>query len=309
MRALVLGARGAVGAVAADALRAAGHHVTGAGRTPGPGVDLRLDLRAPDGLARVREAAAEHDVVLHASAVEDPALARAVGRTPLVDASATGRYLDGLAAAVAPGGTLVLGAGLVPGLSTVLVASLDARPGDEIDVAVLLGTGETHGDAAVAWTAGLAGAALHDPPEGGTVMNLRSARVLPTRSGARRLLRADFPDHVLVGRARGVTVRSHLAAGGAATTAALALVGRFPALRALVARVPHVGDDRWEVGAVHRRTGERVAAHGRGQSAATGLLAARAVEAAAAARGRGVVTSADLLTLDDVARVPGVRLG
>ena len=294
MRALLLGARGAVGRVIRRELGRDGHHVTAAGRTaPGDaGVDLAGDL---DALSRL---AATHDVVVNASGIERADAVRAVGSTPFVDISATGGYLDALRAfGDAP---VLLGAGLVPGLSTVLTASLDTRQGDDVDVLVMLGTGERHGPAAVAWTAGLVGADVYRPPEGGAVRNLRSSiRAEGPDGRTRRYLRADFPDHILLGGAGGPAIRSYLTLGSAPMTASLAVVGRVPALRGLLERAPHVGSDAWHVVARNRRTGERRQAAGAGQSEATGRLTALAALRIAEDPPTRPVTMADVVGLDD----------
>ncbi|GAA3646030.1 hypothetical protein [Microbacterium marinilacus] len=307
MRALVLGARGAVGRVVVSDLRAGGHSVTPAGRTPSTG-SVRIDLTASDGGDALRAAAVGHDVVVNASGVEDPRIAAALGGATLVEISATAGYLDALARAAPAGSRMVLGAGLVPGLSTIILAALDAGAGDELDLGVVLGGGEDHGAAAVAWTAGLAGRALHDPPEGRRVLNFRESRELPTTAGRRRLLRADFPDHLLLGRGGGFAVRSYLGTDSRLTTAALAAVGFLPALRRAVAYAPHVGGSGWSISAVDRRTGRGLIAHGDGQSLSTGILTSRMAAAAAAGGRTGVVTAADVLSLDDLRRVPGVRI-
>ena len=314
MRALLLGARGAVGAVVHRELQCAGGSVTAASRrADGPaGIDLRGDL------APLAHLAAAHDVVINASGIERVEIAAATGSTPLVDISATGAYLDALRSAAA--GPVVLGAGLVPGLSTILTAALDSRADDAIDVLVMLGAGEQHGPAAVAWTAGLVGTDVHRPSENRPVRNLReSLREAGPDGRTRRYLRADFPDHILLGREAGPVIRSFLALDSAAMTAALGIVGRLPALRGALSAAPHIGTDAWHVVARNRRTGERRQAAGRGQSEATGRLAAlAATQAVATARaasaraasgtgpggaGIGAVTMADLVSPEEAVAV------
>jgi hypothetical protein len=305
MRAIVLGARGAVGGVIVDELRRGGHDVLAAGRSAAN--DVRVDLSADDGMSTLTEASASVDVVVNASGIEDPRLSAAVPAAVLLDISASAGYLAALRDAAPSDGRVVVGVGLAPGLTTAMVAQLDTRPGDEVDVAIMLGSGEVHGPAAVQWTADLIGRAVHDPAESGRVMNLRSARTFRASDGARRHLRADFPDHHLASGA--LQVRSWLAVTSRAATSALGAAGWMPVLRPLVARAPHVGSSAWRVQAVSRRTGETVEAEGVGQSRATGTLAALAAERAAALPPGSRATSADLFTVAEATDALAERVG
>ncbi|GAC67011.1 NAD-dependent epimerase/dehydratase family protein [Gordonia soli] len=301
MKSLVLGARGAVGRVVVDRLRSDGVEVVPAGRTP-PSGGVRVDLGASDGLSALARAARGVDVVVNASGVEDPRIGMHVGSTPLVEISATAAYLDALATDAAADATVVLGAGLAPGLSTAMIDALAVEPGDEVDMLISLGSGEAHGAAAVEWTARLIGADLHDPPERRPVRNLIDVHRGEDPGGRRRrYLRADFPDHLLLGRSRDVTVRSHLALSSPLATASLGLVARVPRLAPLVARSPHIGGADWHLVADARRSGERVVATGVGQSIATGVLTALAAQRIADRPGAGLVTMADVLTLAEIA--------
>lgn len=296
MRALLLGARGAVGTVIRRELERDGHAVTAASRAEAEG--SRVDLHGD--LGSVSRIAAAHDVVVNASGVERADLAAAVAGVPLVDISATGSYLDGLP--LMASGRVVLGVGLVPGLSTVLAAALTTGAGDELDIFVMLGTGEKHGPAAVEWTAGLVGTDLHRPPEGTRVRNFREGRRAVGPDGrSRRYLRADFPDHVLL-RASRSTIRTYLTLGSAPMTASLDLVSRMPILRGALAAAPHLGSDAWHVVAESRRSGRRLQASGRGQSLATGRLTALTAVRAVEGKG-GVMTMADLVTVDEALNV------
>ncbi|MFT3662944.1 MAG: hypothetical protein QM809_16715 [Gordonia sp. (in: high G+C Gram-positive bacteria)] len=307
MRVLVLGARGAVGRAVSDHLRRMGHTVTGVGRTMTP-PGMPLDLSTGEGLTGLRAAADEYDVVVNASGIEDPALVACTGEVPFVEISATGAYLESLAV-TGSATTLVLGAGLAPGATTILAAALPAVPGDDVDVAISLGSGETHGNAAVEWTAGLVGRTIHRPPEAEPVPNLHETRRFRTEAGIRTHLRADFPDHVLIGVPRGVAVRSYLAVSSRLATAALAVAGRLPVLAPLISRAPHWGDRCWEVSATHRRTGRRLSARGVGQSHATALLTAHAAVAAATAPRRGPVPMSELVTVAELREMDGIEFG
>lgn len=294
MRALLLGARGAVGTVVRRELTRAGHTVTAASRTASG--DIAVDLRGD--LAALTRLAGMHDVVVNASGIERPDFGVAVGGTPLVEISATGAYLDALRSASS--GQIVLGAGLAPGLSTVLVAELDSRPGDEVDVLVMLGSGEKHGPAAVAWTADLVGTDLYQPPEREPVRNLvTSTKAEGPDRRARRYLRADFPDHVLLGSDRGLTIRSYLALSSAPATAALAAVGWAPRLHGLLRHAPRIGSADWQILVRNRRTGQHLQAHGTGQSEATGRLTALAAMRAVSMSSTGPTTMPDLIDGDE----------
>jgi hypothetical protein len=246
-----------------------------AGRTP-PRGGIAVDLSTEEGLARLGRASRTVDVVVNASGIERPEIAEFVGATPLVEISATGRYLDELARhASRHGARVLLGAGLVPGLSTVMAAEISGRPGDSIDVMVMLGAGEAHGAAAVEWTSRLIGTDIYAPPEAVPVPNLRSwRRTAVPGERARSYLRADFPDHVLIGRPRDRQIRSYLALSSRAATAALALLARTPRLRGVLARAPHLGSSRWHLVTSNRRTGQTLHATGESQSRATAMFAA-----------------------------------
>ena len=307
MRAVVIGARGAVGTGIVNELVRRGHEVTKTSRSAADGF-VPLNLDAPTAMAALTTLAADHDVVINASGIEH--LGLATMRVPVVEISATSSYLHGLAEQGAD--AVVLGAGLAPGLSTVLIAALDRTPTDNIDLGVMLGVGERHGDAAVEWTAGLVGRDVYSAPDGAAVRNFVTSRVLPgSGGGRRRYLRADFPDHVLLAERgaaeRGVVepapVRSYLTLTSRSATWALGIAGRQTWLAPLIARTPHVGSDRWVVVACNRRTGDVVGIEGRGQSSATAVMTVLAAESAfarAAAGPIGAVTMADLVTVAEV---------
>lgn len=306
-RVLVIGGNGAVGRTIVTELTRLGHHATSASRQSN---STPLDLGASDAADMIAQLAQQHDVVINASGREDPRLVAAVQGKPYVDISATARFIDEARQNVSPGQSVLLGAGLVPGLSTLLIASLATKPGDEVDLGIVLGTGERHGPAAVEWTAALAGELLHAPPEGGAIPNFSERRRLPSATGPRKYLRTDFPDHLLIGAANQVTVRSYLAVGDAGTTAALRLVGMAPRLAPLLAKFPHLGNDLWSLTAVNRRTSTQLAVQGNGQSRATGILTAiAAVRLLEQLPGR-IVTAADLLELQEIPdlRDPGASL-
>ena len=302
---LVIGARGAVGSTVVSTLRDRGHHVTPAGRRA-PAGGIALDLGAGD-LRELTRAAREHDVIVNASGVENTSLGEVAGNAVLVDISATGSYLAALASR-SPKAPIVLGAGIAPGVSTVLLAELDSRAADEVDVAVTLGSGEKHGAQAVEWTAGLLGAPIADTAGDGPVDNFREHRHFDGPRGRRRYLRADFPDQALVGGDRGLRVRSWLALTSPVATYALELVGHAPRLGGLVRRTPAFGSSNWEIVAMNRRTGEARRASGIGQSRATALVTALAATRAAENPPTRPVALDAVLSSSDLAGLPGIDL-
>lgn len=305
MKALLLGANGAVGGHIRTTLLGAGYQVTTAGRRA-PQDGLSIDVSGSD-LGALAAAACEHDVTINASGVENPYLGQAVGDSTLVDISASSNYLKQLRA-MAPRASMVLGVGLAPGLSTMLAASLDHVPGDDIDVALMLGAGEKHGPAAVEWTQRLIGAPIEDPPEGHRVMNFREVSSFQDAGKLRRYLRADFPDHHLLGKDRGIQVRNYFALGSPLATRALELVARIPTSRRLVSAVPPFGSERWSIVAKNRRTGQTREASGINQSRATGVLTARAVQGLVSRGATGMASMSDLLELKDLG-LSGIEIG
>ncbi|MHA7270256.1 NAD(P)-dependent oxidoreductase [Arthrobacter sp. HLT1-20] len=298
LRVLLLGARGAVGGHLHTALMAAGHQVTRAGRTAADGW-VRVDAAAED-LGELQRASQQHDVVVNASGVENPALGTALGDATLVDISASAGYLNQLRQE-SPHASMILGAGLAPGLSTLMAASLGNAPGDDVDVALMLGAGEKHGPAAVEWTQRLIGAPLVSPAENHTVMNLHERRIFNDGGHTRGYLRADFPDHLLLGPDQGIKVRNYFALDSPAATRALGLVAHFPVARRIIALVPPMGSEDWSIVAVNRRTGQLRRAWGSNQSSATGVLAAKIVHALAISRPSTPVTITSVMGLDDIA--------
>lgn len=325
LRVLVLGARGAVGREVIAELHSRGHVAIGVGRSAES--ELQADISTAFGRAALLAALRPGDVIVNASGREDLELAELAAATPFVDVSATGRYLDDLAEAVAARSSdaafaqhsLVLGAGIAPGLSTVLLASLDSVPGDELDLGVTLGSGEKHGKAAMEWTESLIGSAIYRPAEAEAttgkatrVLNFRESKKLPGLAGRMRThLRADFPDQVILGAKQGTLVRSYLALSSGSMTTSLALLARLPRLARLMNAVPPLGSEDWRIVAVNRRTAETVAIEGSGQSHATGVLAAYAAERVFERSLRegplGTITMAELCTPEEAADRLGAR--
>ncbi len=311
---VVLGGYGAVGRVVASRLgREHPGKVYVAGRSRqaaeafakssgGAVLPLALDAGDPQQLAAVLDGAR---VVVECVGRDDVALARACLERGVhyVDISASALFLrqveqlDPLARE--RGAAAILSVGLAPGLTNLLARYAVERLGtaDALDIGILLGLGDAHGAAAIRWTL----ERLVEPftlwQDGvaipvtsfDTAVRLR----FPDRYGWRRAFRFDFADQHILPRTLGVPrVATWLCFDSAAATAAVALLRRTGALRALklasvrerlaalLARV-HIGSDGFAIGVTARRGATppySCGLSGRRQSHATGIVAALVAE-------------------------------
>lgn len=278
MKIAVLGANGAVGSRIVTRLRDRGHVVTRVGRNSAAN-DVVVDLGLADGTG-YGAAVAGMDMVINASGLEDPQLARHAGGARFVDISATASYLETITGSPGSGGVLAF-VGLAPGLTTLMATELPAESGDHIDVALTLGEGEKHGRAALEWTVGLLGKKFSDGTSGELIGNLTRPRTLQGPPGSRkRFVRADFPDHIAAG-GDGRRVENYLALSSAAATWSLRWANLLPALGGPMLRRVHLpGTDEWSVLVRNRMTGRWAYTSGRNQSEATATMTVAAVEAA-----------------------------
>jgi saccharopine dehydrogenase (NAD+, L-lysine forming) len=216
-----------------------------------------------------------------------------------IDITADDRTLAAIEAldpvACAGGATAVISVGLAPGLTNLLVAHAAeklAAP-TRADIFVLLGLGDKHGDAAIAWTLDNLDAAF-TLLEDGRTRAVRSfgerARVrLPGESRERSAYRFAFPDQRVVTRTLALSGAStYLCFDSRAMTwllrlfvaSGLARVLRVPAIRRVVSRLLRsgsVGSDGWTILARvygHDGVSERCALRGRREAEITGLVAA-----------------------------------
>ncbi len=274
---LVVGGYGAVGDQLAGVLRRRhGVRALAAGRTPPPEPDsMRVDVRDRDSVARVLDGHRIDVVVLSVQAPDTTVLTTCAQRgVHVVDLGADPipaeehARLHDLANASAA--TLVLGAGLAPGLTNLLARkAFDALGGaDTVDVTVLLGAGDHHGTQAVRWTLDR----LADKPPG------RAKRVYLPGLGHRRAIPFGFADQYSLRRSLGVRATTRLCLDSRVANAGLAalrlsgMAGRVRPDRlpgGLGGDVFVVRADAWQ-GSRHAA----YAATGHGQSRATAVVAA-----------------------------------
>lgn len=295
LRVLALGGYGAAGSFAVEQLRSRGHAVTTAGRDADR-ADLVLDLAD---LADVSRASATVDVVLNTSGREDPRIVAAAtsAGAAVVDISATATYLAGIEALdlAAP---VALSVGIAPGITNLLAHAAAAQTDLPLDVAIVLGAGEHHGAAGSAWVYGMLGRSFQDPSTGTPVRSYTRPATFDLPSGRRRLYRTDFSDQTTLTAELGRPVRSYFGLDSRLATTSLAALTWVPGARHLPTGIPMPGGERWYL---QVRDAERVhgTATGVGQSRATGLVAALAVEHVRSADA-GVHHLPALMTVDDV---------
>ncbi|MET8873253.1 hypothetical protein [Nocardia sp. NPDC004604] len=275
MKVLVLGGYGAVGGRLVTELRHRGSTVVASGRDPDR-ADLVIDLREP-GLDSYRGAAADSDVVVNATGLEDirlAELATTIGAA-FVDVTATAGYIDRLEQIRAPR-PIVLNVGLAPGLTNILAAQLHRQTPGPIDIAVFLGAGEKHGDAATEWSYRLLGRTFRSGTD--TIRNYTQPLAFDLPGyGRRRMYRVDFSDQHILAHEFDTAVRTYFALDSRLATSALAALTRLPAAARATRHIRVPGSERWLVLA-RARSGESHWARGENQSQATALLTVAAVE-------------------------------
>jgi NAD(P)-dependent dehydrogenase (short-subunit alcohol dehydrogenase family) len=180
-RALVIGARGVLGALTVRALRAAGWVVRSGARRPLPG-QVEIDLGRPDSVAAAVD---EHELVVNTVPHPDLLAERYVLEHggALINVSdlpaAAGRALRAVAGGAR--GTVVMNAGLAPGVTTIVAGDLLARhpAAGELEIVFTVSMAVPRGPASADFIhRGLTGMARH-----------RTALVpLPTPFGERRCL-------------------------------------------------------------------------------------------------------------------------
>lgn len=166
------------------------------------------------------------------------------------DVTATSAYVLGAESlrqeAKQCGTAAILSVGLAPGLTNLLTREAASRLDrvDHIDLAVMLGLGDRHGEAAIAWT-------LAQLTESFTVMERGAARTVKGftdgqtfdfghRFGRKRAYRFDFPDQHVLPRTLGVpgaaTRLCFDSEAATRTVAALRAAGLLSALRSAKVR-------------------------------------------------------------------------
>jgi hypothetical protein len=164
--ALVIGGEGALGTLVAGAFEAEGWTTRRGSRRPAPAADLvGLDLARPDTVAAaIRGVDVVVNTVPDAALVAERVVLEAGGTLLNVSALPAGSEVQLRDAVASPRGTVVMNAGIAPGLTNLVVAELvDRHPGaDEVEVVFTVSTKSTTGPAGGAFAhRNLTGVARH----------------------------------------------------------------------------------------------------------------------------------------------------
>lgn len=278
MNVLVLGGYGAVGARIVAELRESGVQARAAGRDP-KRADVVIDLTRRETLVAALPGV---DVVVNAAGAEDPALVELVTRhgAAFVDVTATTAYVESVER-LSPAAPVLLSVGLAPGITNLLAAAVhEQAPGEPIDVALLLGAGEAHGQASTAWAYDLFGRHFPDTETGAPVRNYSRPRRFDLPGyGTRRLYRTDYSDQHVLARDLGVPVRTYFGLDSALATTLLATMTWIPGARRAPRGLHLPGSDAW-LALARSASGHTRRLSGTVQSQATAHLAAIATRTA-----------------------------
>ncbi|WCO67976.1 hypothetical protein PO878_04465 [Iamia majanohamensis] len=227
-------------------------------------------------------------IVVNCTGEEDTATIEAWLRRgwDAVDITASSQYSLDLESLPSTGSTLLVGVGLMPGLSSLMAAELaDTDPGaSQITLSGLLGLADDHGPASSRWSLGGLGELVADAA--GAFRNFSHPRAItfPGGFGRRRAWRYDFADRAMLPTRIGTEVDTRYCFDSRVAGEAMALAGRIPgAPTALLRTAPLLqhspwGTDWWALVA-QTDTGQRLEALGRSQSQATALLTFAAIGA------------------------------
>ena len=295
MRVLVLGGTGVVGRWVGSFAADAGHEVLVASRhgasasstantIPGASA-VTIDL--DDSGARIPGGT---DVVVDCTGTDRLGNAELVARAgaDLLDVSATSRHVMQLSERGEffrqENRRCVYGAGLAPGLSTMLALAVhDPSVPAPIEIHGVLDTRDEHGEASAAFTLDKIGTTFVDPSTGEPVQNFTGLRWprLPAGFGRRVVARADFPDQYLLTSELAVPVSTTYGFTRSPLTLLFWAAARTPGGRSAMGRLASLvprptGSGHWIITAV---AGPRVAwATGIGQARSTAVMAALALE-------------------------------
>lgn len=288
---LVLGGTGAVGRHVATLLAERDHHVLVGSRhldqaeAVAAGIDgaeaRHVDIGHPESVSETP------GVAVNCTGIED---AVSVQRWRdagwgVIDITASSPYASELAQAPTAGPPLLVGVGLIPGLTSVLARDLVARNPSTTSVTIscLVGLGEDYGNASRDWTYAQLGRPIDDRSD--TFRNFSEPDTIefPAGFGRRPAWRFDFADRALLPEHLGVPVTTRYCFDSRVAGRALAVASAVPVAAAALRRLNRlsrstVGGTAWWAGVIETDTGARSTAIGNGQSHGTAAVTSIAAE-------------------------------
>lgn len=319
---VVLGGTGAVGRAVARHLLELGHDVTITSRNRErvartaaelPGVRTHLmDSTSRKPLGDVEPPA----IAIDCTGIDSVALTRRLleGGFDVVDITADAGHTAALLDLEPTDTALVVGVGLMPGFSTLLAERLhDRTPGcSGITLSALIGLGDTYGNASKLWTYSQLGRPLNDRPD---TRGFTQSEIIefPGGFGRRRAWQVDFADRILLNRRLGLAITtrycldSHLAGAALAVAARVPRAAQFLRHHPDLTRAPRHATD-WYAFVAQTDTGTRITGIGRAQADSTAVMVALAADRLATTQQTGLLTTPDLLDLDEVLRHPNLKL-
>lgn len=290
---VVAGATGAVGRHVAALLANRGNPVIAMSRHAEAARDVANPLPGAVGRAgRWTDPSGVEDIepgtVVNCTGIEDTRAVQAWRDAgwAVIDITASSPYALELAGAPTDGPPLVVGVGLIPGLTSVLARNLIANAPDatSITISCLVGLGEEYGDASRDWTYSQLGRTITTGR--GTFRNFSQPDTIdfPAGFGTRPAWRFDFADRALLPEHLGVEVTTRYCFDSRIAGRALALASAVPAAARLLQRVNKTsrrtvaGGTAWWAGVIETDTGRRTTAIGRGQSHGTAAITAIAAQ-------------------------------
>lgn len=289
---VVLGATGAVGHHVAALLATRGHRVVVVSRHADQARTVADALPGATGVAGNIDdpasiAVESPGVVVNCTGTEDvAALTRwRLAGWRVVDITASSPYATDLVELDHDGPPLIVGVGLIPGVTSLLARHLVEA--DEsvrsVTISCLVGLGEEYGDASRAWTYGQLGRTIEDPS--GVFRNFSDPAVVdfPGGFGRRRAWRFDFADRAILPPEIGVAVTTRYGFDSRGAGRALALASAIPHAPAMLLRLNRlsrraVEGTAWWAGVIETDTGARATAIGNGQSRGTAAITAIAAD-------------------------------
>lgn len=289
----VIGATGAVGSATTELLAQRGRRVVAVSRdaeraeaiaAPMPNaIGLRGSLADPSSLD-----VDEPGIAINCTGIEDLDAIRSWRRAgwAMIDITASSQYALALAAEPLDGPPLVVGVGLVPGLTSVLARELVLADPDAsaVTISCLVGLGENYGDASRTWTLSQLGRHISDLDRT-SFRNFSNPDTIDFPGGfARRpAWRFDFADRSLLPKLLGVQVTTRYCFDSRLAGRALAIASAVPGTPGLIQRLGRttrraVQGTAWWAGVVETDTGKRACALGDGQSHGTAAITAIAAD-------------------------------